>query len=338
MPRADRPRVATPPRSIHKQQTAFITCRAVGRSFRFVPTEKVTETLLFVLAHTCSKFKVSVHEVVYMSNHFHLLMTAHTKCLPDFMEQLNSLGSRALNALRGISGTNFEKGYSLVEPQDGEKQLEHAIYTLTNPCASDLVTKARHWKGVTTMRMRYGQELVVRKPKYGLWAPKKPVAKHKSAKKQRLAEKRRRRDARTPSKRDRSTIPKTATLKLVRPDVRPDLSDDELRDLVLGRVAERENELEAVRAKAGKKVLKMRTVKAQHWAAMPGAEDLFSVRPTVSSTDKWKRIAALQRKKEFEKAYAEARERWLGGETNVEFPAGTWLMCERYAAHCAGPS
>ncbi|WP_181198320.1 transposase, partial [Enhygromyxa salina] len=70
----------TPPRSIHDQQTAFLTCRAVGRSFRFVPTEKVTQTLLFVLAYTCSKYPVSIHEVVYMSNHFHVLMTAHTKC------------------------------------------------------------------------------------------------------------------------------------------------------------------------------------------------------------------------------------------------------------------
>ena len=164
---ADRPCV-TPPRYIHEEQTAFITCRAVGRSFRFVPTEQVTQTLMFVLAYTCSKFDVSVHEVVYMSNHFHLLMTAHTKCIPDFMEQLNSLGSRALNALRGTSGTNYEKGYGLVEPQDGAKMLEHAVYTLTNPCASDLVTTAQKWKGVTTAGLRYGQEIVVDKPRCGL--------------------------------------------------------------------------------------------------------------------------------------------------------------------------
>ncbi|PRP91376.1 Transposase IS200 like protein [Enhygromyxa salina] len=318
----------TPPRCIHEEQTVFITCRAVGRSFRFVPTEKVTQTLLFVLAYTSTKFDVSIHEVVYMSNHFHVLMTAHTKCIPDFMEHLNSLASRALNALRGISGTNIEKGYGLVEPQDPKKVLEHAVYTLTNPCSSDLVLKARHWKGVTTVGMRYGDELVVRKPEYGIWGQKK-----KSSKKS--AKKRKRRDARTPSKRDRSKIPKTATLRLVRPKVRPELSDDELRDLVLERVTARENDLERVRQRAGKKILKMRVVRAQHWAAMPGAEDLFGVRPTVSSTDKWKRIAALQRKKVFEEAHAEARQRWLGGERDVVFPFGTWLMCRRYAAQCA---
>ena len=321
----------TPPRVIHEEQTAFITCRAVGCSFRFVPTEKVTETLLFVLAYTCSKFDVSVHEVVYMSNHFHLLMTAHAKCIPDFMEQLNSLASRALNALRGTSGTNFEKNYGLVEPQDGEKQLTHAVYTLTNPCASDLVTKARLWKGVTTARMRYGEELVVQKPRYGLWKPK-------STNKQRLAKKRKRRDARTPSLCGRSIIPKTATLRLVRPRVRLDLSDDELRDLVFERVAAREDKLETVRAEAGKKVLNMRNVKAQHWATMPGAEDLFGVNPTVSATSPDGRIEALRRKKAFEQAYAAARERWLAGDKDVEFPGGTWLMWRRYKAQCASYS
>ncbi|WP_165704126.1 transposase [Enhygromyxa salina] len=294
-----------------------------------MPTAQVTETLLFVLAHACAKNDVSLHEVVYMSNHFHILLTAHSACLPDFVKELNSLTARTLNALRKSSGTNIEKGYGLVEPQDDGKVLEHAVYTLTNPCASDLVTRARHWKGVTTARMRYGEEIVLQKPRYGLWARKKPGTKPK---------KRKRPDARTPSKRDRSTIPETVKLRLVRPPIMPELSDDELRDLVLERVGVRENELEARRQKAGKKVVKMRNVQKQPWAMMPGAEELFGVRPTVSATDKEKRIAALGRKKAFEKAYAEARERWLGGEKDVEFPVGTWLMCQRYGARSAAYS
>ncbi|WP_181234639.1 transposase [Enhygromyxa salina] len=319
--------MTTPPRPIHAEQTVFITCKAVGQSFRFVPTERVTQTLLFALAYTSSKYEISVHEVVYMSNHFHVLLTAHTKCLPDFMGQLNSLAARALNAQRGTTGTNFEKGYNSVEPQDADKLLEHAVYTLTNPCASDLVTKARHWKGVTTARMRYGDEVVVSKPKFGLWQVKKPPERRK---------KRKRPDARTRSKRDRSTIPKMATLRLVRPPVRPELSDDALRDLVLEQVAARENELELERQQAGKKVLKMRNVRTQHWATIPGAEELFGVRPTVSAKVPAKRVAAIEAKKVFEAEYALARRRWLAGERDVEFPAGTWLMWRRHKARCAG--
>ena len=179
--------------------------------------------------------------------------------------------------------------------------------------------------------MRYGEELVVQKPLYGLWTPKPKTAKDP-------VKKRRRKDARTPTKRGRSCIPDSATLRLVRPPVRSELSDDELRDLVCEQVAARESELEELRARRGKKVLKMRNVKKQHWAAMPGAEELFGVRPTVSAKDKWKRIAALQRKKEFEQLYRRAWESWLGGEKEVEFPRGSWLMCHRYSARCAGYS
>ncbi|PRQ05172.1 transposase [Enhygromyxa salina] len=320
----------TPPRIIHEEQTAFITCRAVNRSFRFVPNEQVTQTIRFVFAYTCSKFNVSLHEVLYMSDHFHLLLTAHTKCIPDFMEELNSLMARALNALRGISGTNFEKGYNLVEPQDAEKTLEHAIYTLVNPCASDLVTKARHWKGFTTIGMEYGQEILVPKPRFGMWEPK-PAKKPKK-------KPRKRRDARTPSKCGRSTIPDVVALRLVRPPVRGELSDGELREFVLKRVEEEENECEAVRAAKRKKVFGMRNVMRQHWASMPGTEDLFGVRPTVSAKHKTKRVEALRNKGVFEEAYAIARARWLAGETDVEFPAGTWLMWRRYAANCADSS
>ncbi|WP_181234376.1 transposase [Enhygromyxa salina] len=294
-----------------------------------MPNEQVTETIQFILADACSKHDVSLHEVVYMSNHFHILLTAHSRCLPDFMRDLNSVTSRALNALRGTKGTNVEKGYGLVEPQDDEKVLEHAVYTLANPCASDLVTRARHWKGVTTTRMRYGEEIVLKKPRYGIWARKKQGEKRKQ---------RKRPDARMASKRDRSTIQKYATLKLVRPPIMPELSDDELRDLVLERVGIRENELEEKRQTAGKKVVKMRNVKKYHWSTMLRATELFGLRPTVSASDKETRLEALRRNKEFQRAYAEARERWLQGEKDVEFPAGTWLMCRRYGARCAGCS
>ena len=108
--------------------------------------------------------------------------------------------------------------------------------------------------------------------------------------------------------------------------------------MVLERVATREDLLETIRAKANKKVLKMRYVKAQHWSTMPGPKQLFGVQPTVSATDSAKRVEAISRKRAFEKAYAQARARWLEGETDVEFPGGTWLMWRRYKAQCAGCS
>ena len=90
----------TPPRYIVEDQLVFVTCGAVGRSFRFLPVEAVVRFLWFALAATVRKYGIAVHEVFFLSNHFHIVLTDVDGCLPDFMRDLNSLVSRGLNALR----------------------------------------------------------------------------------------------------------------------------------------------------------------------------------------------------------------------------------------------
>jgi hypothetical protein len=51
----------------------------------------------------------------------------------------------------------------------------------------------------------------------------------------------------------------------------------------------------------------------------------FTLTPTVASTCKWTRIARLQRKRDWERAYATARTSLLAGEDSV-FPYGTYWM------------
>ena len=224
----------TPPRQVHVQQTVFITWRAVNRSFRFVPTEKVTQILWFTLAYACERCGVLLHEAVVLSNHGHILVTFERKNMPEFMGLMNSLASRALNALRGTNGCNIEKHYNVVTPQDDGKLLDHAVYTLVNPCAAALVGRARAWKGVTTARMRYDGSMVVSKPAFALWSGKNDSAPSKNKKRRRL-----RRGARPASAVGRSVIPDEVTLVLTRPptvggeDCLAELDDQQLRDEVM---------------------------------------------------------------------------------------------------------
>src|SRR5688500_15183715 len=141
----------TPPRYIVQNQLCFVTCGAVGRSFRFLPTPTVVELLWYVLAVMAQRSGVQIHEVIFMSNHCHLLLTDRGGVLPDFMRDLNSLLSRGLNALRGSTGANVEKGYNIVIPTDDGKAVEHAVYTLTNPCNAHLVERAAQWEGVSSI-------------------------------------------------------------------------------------------------------------------------------------------------------------------------------------------
>ena len=52
------------------------------------------------------------------------------------------------------------------------------------------------------------------------------------------------------------------------------------------------------------------------------------MKPRVAAKNKWRRIEALQRLKEFTAAYREAWLRWKQGYTDVVFPAGTYAMAK----------
>jgi REP element-mobilizing transposase RayT len=166
----------TPPRCIHQNTWFYVTVRAVNRSFRFVPKKEIRKAIRYALSVTLQEYrsngKLVLCEWVFLSNHYHFLGIDHEGCLPDFIRDLNSLISRQLNALRGISGANIEKGYNLVEVHSAERFVEHAVYTLANPVRAFLVATTKDWKDMSSFGMQYGRPVTVERPTSGLWAGK----------------------------------------------------------------------------------------------------------------------------------------------------------------------
>ncbi len=323
----------TPPRCILPGQTLFVSCRAVSRQFRLLPTAAVRKLVLYALGVYLSDDRyagrVLLHEFCFLSNHYHLLLTDLGGVLPDFMRDVNSLISRSLNAHRGTTGTNFEKGYNAVLVTDPE----HAVYTLANPAAAHLVVRARQWGGATSVGMDYGEGLAVTRPAVGIWkhtdddAPPRPRRRRKTSM-----------DPTRAAHAGRSTLPERVELVLTRPDVRADLTDAELRAHILRRLHQRELELKDERRRRGHGVLGMRGVLRQKWHESPGSrEDLFGSEPVASGRSKWAVAEAKQRRQEFLAAYAQALAAYRAGDHDVEFPPGTWLMVQRYRAKCAPP-
>ncbi len=341
----------TPPRYIVEDQLVFVTCEAVGRSFRFVPTAAVVQLLWFVLAVVVRKYGIAVHEVMWLSNHYHLVLTDVHGNLPDFMRELNSHVSRGLNALRGSTGSNIEKGYNIVAPADDEKVVEHCVYTLLNVCASRLVTRVREWLGVSSLGLDYGKAVTFTRPQAGLW-------KH-AGKPGRPDTSRQRRSAGRERFCGRTRMPERVEFELVRPSIRPDLSDDELRALIRERVEAGELALAHERAAKGRGVLGMKRVLRQSWSDTPTTTRiLFQTTPRVSGRSKRARVEALGRRLDFEAAHAAARAqvvrlleaaalatrplaerlRILVSIGDVVFPRGTYLMRRRFALRCAPAS
>ena len=339
----------TPPRYIVEEQLAFVTCGAVGRSFRFLPTEAVVQLLSFALAVMARRHEIAVHEVFWMSNHAHLLLTDVRGNLPDFMRDLNSLISRGLNALRGSTGSNIEKGYNLVTPADDDKVVDHAVYALLNACTAGLVERARDWAGVSTLGLDYGKPIVIERPCAGLWKH----ADGAEGGRTKGTSKGRSRHA------GRTKMPACVEFTLVRPPIRPDFDDGELRALIRRRVEEGEKELIENRAASGAAVLGMQRVLEQSWSDTPTTTRvLFDTTPRVSGRSTRAKLDVLRRRLEFEAAYAKVRDRLIDlirstGEGTrslmsrirrlvaagqLVVPHGTYLLRRRYGLRTApGP-
>ncbi len=289
----------------------LITRRCSERRYFLLPSELTNQVFLYCMALSAERTGVLVHAFCVLSNHYHLVVTDPDARLPEFMQLMNSLIARALNASRGRWEQFFEAGgatYSAVRVESPETLLDKVIYTLANPVSSGLVRHAHSWPGLWSRpRDLMGAPLVAIRPR--------EFFRHED---------------------DDGQMPLTASLRLARPAGFDDLSDDALRELIAGRLQAREDELAAIAADQGRPFLGRKTVLAQHWHDAPNTkEPRRKLDPRVAEKDRSRRIAALERLRDFWCAYRAAWLRFVAGDHSVTFPAGTYAMRVRFAVHCA---
>jgi putative transposase len=315
----------TPPRQIIAGQLCFVTVRAVNRCYRFAPTPEALQIIWYCLARTLDKYRgcIEAHEFLWMSNHYHLVLTDRGGRLPRFMEELNSLLARALNALHGLEGTAIEKGYNLVAVASAGKLVEHCVYTLANPCKANLVERCHDWQGVSSQRLEYGVSVTVARPKHGLWGgPCRHV--------QRLVSQRSKRALHG----GRSRLPETVTLMLTRPKIMLELTDAELRSYIRERLRECERTIIGERQSRKLRVMGWKAATKKSVRAAPTSEERFRTVPSYSADTREQRAAAWKRRRGFLARYRDALRRFLGGDWSTVFPTGTWLMKVRFGVSC----
>lgn len=316
----------TPPRLIQPGQLCFVTVRAVNRCYRFAPSPQALEIIWYCFARTLHKYqgRIEAHEFLWMSNHYHLVLTDRGACLPRFMEELNSLMARALNALHGLCGTVVEKGYNLVLVGTEDKVVKHCVYTLANPCSAHLVERSLQWKGVSSAKLEYGVAVTVERPKCGLWGERcrgAGIQDPRGSKQARSA--------------GRSKLPERVPLVLERPPILLELPDHELRKEIRRRLEERQRDLSVQRKKSRIRVMGWRAATRVDVRLAPRLrEERFGAVPHFSASGSAARVFAWQRRRNFMAQYYDALKRFVGGDRAAEFPAGTWLMRVRYRASC----
>lgn len=277
--------MATPPRFIAPGRTVHLTIRAVTRQHRFAPSPEVVESIEYIFWHCADEFGISIHETTWMSNHAHIVLTDEEGVLPKFVCKLNSLISRQLNAIRGLKGTNIEKGYVDQEIIGEEAMLRMCAYTLANPCAAGLVSTATAWRGVTTVNRSYGEKFEVPRPNCGMWKNSTSLgggslpryrtsrAKGGASRKSKSARKK------------ASRMPAKATGVLVRPRVCMHRSDRELRAQIRARTKHLEAKAAAQRLKSGQEVLGWKKVARMKWNRVAASfEAVFKKIPKLATS------------------------------------------------------
>jgi putative transposase len=168
------------------------------------------------------------------------------------------------------------------------------VYTITNPVKDGLVRWSRKWPGFSTQGWRFGETRVFRRPPW--FFDKK------------------------------GEMPDTASLTLVRPPIFLELSDDELYAKLELAVRQRELEHQEDFRREGRRfrgISKLARLRSGNVAKR--YEERFNVKPKVAASCKWRRLAQLQKDRDWEREYAAARERLLAGLPAV-FPPGTYWM------------
>ncbi len=289
----------TAPRQVLPGATYLVTRRTARREFLLRPCRLTNEVFLYLLAGAAQRYGVLVHAYCVLSNHYHLVVTDPDARLPIFLQYLDGLVAKAINASLGRWEDFWAPpSFSAVALESPADVVAKAAYTLANPVAAGLVRAGRQWPGLWSSPEAIGAGAVkVRRPKH-YFSPT-------------------------------GSMPKSVDFELTAPGF---ASAEEFRAELTEALAERERE--AVRGKTG--FLGILKVLSQRPTAQPKTrEPRRGLSPRVAARDKWKRIEALKRLASFVSDYREALRAWRAGR-EVPFPAGTYLMRVAHGVACAG--
>jgi putative transposase len=293
----------TAPRQVLAGTTYLVTRRCFQRRFLLRPSARTNQIFLYVLAVAAQRFGVRVHAFCVLSNHFHLVLTDPHARLPAFEQYLDSLVARAVNASIGRWEAFWASSrYSAVALPASDDVVEKAAYTLANPVAAGLVRRGRDWPGLWSSPEQLGTTQTVRRPE-GFFRKKGPM-------------------------------PESAELELTPP---PGFESPEaFGDRLVAALDRHEGQALLDLAADGRGFLGADKVLRQQPTARPATtEQRGALSPRVAGQDKWKRIEALARLKEFVHSHRLAWNALRRGARDVVFPAGTYWARLMLAVRCS---
>jgi len=284
----------TLPRPVFPDRFLFITRSCTQRTFLLRPDEETNNAFTYLMAEAAKRFGMDVILPQMMSNHHHTMLYDAEGRYVEFLEHFHKFMAKSQNALRG----RWENLWAAEEPcvielLTRKDLLDKLVYIATNPVKDGLVEKVHHWPGPKFVAaLLNGKKLHALRPRHFF--------------------------------RDDGPMPAEIELVLKLPDHFE--GKEEFLAELRRRIGDVEEACARERHASGKRVIGKRGILRQSWRDNPTSrEPRRGLRPRVAARNKWLRIQLLQRNKEWQAEYREARERWKAGKS-YEFPHGTYWL------------
>lgn len=131
--------------------THHVVSRCIQGYCLLKPTPEVLNRIAGVLGRALHMYsgQVELHAYVFLSNHFHLLISSETATsLSEFMKYLKSNLTRELNDVHNRSGSMWQRRYSSEEILDAESYDGLFKYLTEHSVKEGLVDHPREWSGL----------------------------------------------------------------------------------------------------------------------------------------------------------------------------------------------
>ncbi len=289
---------------VYKNETLLVTRRTSQRQFLLKPSKTICQVILYVLAVEAQEKGISLHALVGLSNHIHEALTDPDARVVDFYRDAHSNITKAIN----VHLKRKESLWSSAKPNRVALVTRNAIiekiaYTLANPVEALLVRYGHQWPGI---RMSWPMKpMTIKRPPFYFRGPKKG-----------------------------GKWPDEIILTLERPPGFEDLTEEELEERIAKQTKELEDEARAKAAEKGASFLGRKNVmRTSRYACAKRKEHPFRIIPVVAAKDAEARIRRIEENLAWRKCYVAARDLFVGGERDVVFPYGTYMLPRLFGAN-----
>jgi putative transposase len=149
-----------PLRVIQNIYPYHLVCRTNNRTFRFNKRE-TTRIFFRALTQGAEKYKVLVHHVILLNNHYHVIATATEKNIHRFMQYLNSRVAYRYNRTVGRTGHLWGGRYGSCIIDTDEYYLACVRYIYRNPIRAGMVEDLEEFSDSSFQFWAFGKKMDV---------------------------------------------------------------------------------------------------------------------------------------------------------------------------------